>query len=99
MAQNNLNQILGQLCAWTLLQQKIKQQSTICSKAREREGHNEYILLVMHKKNAEWWHIRLLGEKSIKLDGKEERRLVNCTGPKSTFHLRNHKSRQLSGGK
>lgn len=100
MAQNNLNQILGQLCAWTFLQQKIKQQSTICSKtlAREREEHNEYILLVMHKKNAEWWQIRPLGDKSIKLDGKEEMRLVNCTGFKSTFRLRNHKSQQLSGG-
>lgn len=100
MAQNNLDQILGQLCALTLLQQKIKQQSTICSKtlAREREGHNEYILLVMHKKNAEWWQIRLLGDKSIKLDRKEEMRLVNSTGPKSTFHLSNHKSQQLSRG-
>lgn len=79
---------------------KIKQQSTICSKtlAREREGHNEYILLVMPKKNAEWWQIRLLGDRSIKLDGKEEMRLVNCAAPELTFHLRNHKSQQLSGG-
>jgi len=43
MAQNNLNRTLGQLCAWTFLQHKIKQQSTICSKtlARESKEHNE----------------------------------------------------------
>lgn len=72
MAQNHLNQTLGQLCAWTFLQHKIKQQSTICSKtlARESKEHNECILSVMRKENADWWQIRPLGDKSIKLDGK-----------------------------
>lgn len=52
----------------------------------------------MHKKNADWWQIRPLGDKSIKLDGKYEMRLVYRSGAKSTCHLRNHKSQQLSGG-
>lgn len=52
----------------------------------------------MHKKKADWWQIRPLGDKSIKLDGRKEMRLVSRSGPKSTCHLRNHKSQQLSGG-
>lgn len=52
----------------------------------------------MCKKNADWWQIRPLGNKSIKLDGKYEMRLVYRSGPKSTCHPRNHKSQQVSGG-